>query len=70
MSSSQFGENLKASGFGETISKDGKVINYTKDKAKYSVREHPQKSRGTPGPSADYINGTKQPTLKIRFGVN
>ncbi|WP_233165983.1 hypothetical protein [Pedobacter sp. ASV12] len=67
VNSGEFGTNLEKSGFTKTVSKDGRVINYTKGEAKYSVRESPQTSRGTSGPSADYSNGTKQPILKIRL---
>jgi RHS repeat-associated protein len=68
VNATEFGANLEASGFGKTVSKDGRATTYTKDNAKYSVRQSSQTSRGTKGASADYSNGTKKPTLKIRLG--
>jgi hypothetical protein len=61
---SEFGDNLKSSGWKETTSQDGRATNYTKDGAKYSVY-----SSSTGRPTAEFFpQGSPDFTLKIRLG--
>lgn len=48
---SQFERILLDNGWTRSISKDGKVVNFTKDGAKYSLREG---AKSTGGPTADF----------------
>lgn len=63
----EFGENLKDAGWKETTVDDGRVTNYTKDGAKYSVYSE---AKSTGGPTASFFpeEGAKA-TLKIRLGT-
>ncbi len=57
--------NLSASGFSRSVSKDGKVVNYSKDGKNYAVRDN---ADSTKGPTADYSSsGTERVNLKIRL---
>jgi hypothetical protein len=61
-SPSEFAKNLEDSGFTKDLSKDGKVVNYMKGDAKYTIRQV-SKSRG---PTADrYVEGRQ--VEEIRF---
>ena len=66
VSMGEFGANLESAGYTKTVSSDGKSILYQKGDVKYSLRNN-QTAKGTPGVSADYSNGTKKATLKIRL---
>ena len=58
-------KNLSESGWSKSVSKDGKVTNFEKDGARYSVREG---AKSTGGPTADYYKkGSQSPDLKIRL---
>ena len=57
----EFGRNLKASGFVKSMSRDGKVVNYTAGNKTYSVYS---RTTSTGGPSAQLrVNG--ETILKI-----
>lgn len=65
VSRSTFEKNLSNSGWSKSASKDGKVTNYEKDGAKYSVRDN---AKSTGGPTADYYKaGSDKPDIKIRL---
>jgi hypothetical protein len=62
----EFGDNLVANGFSRIVSKDGKVLIYTKDGVKYTLRE---KADSYNGWTAEYFPaGSTGATLKIRLG--
>ena len=59
----EFGRNLEASGFVKSMSRDGKVVNYTAGNKTYSVYS---RTTSTGGPSAQLrVNG--ETILKIRL---
>jgi RHS repeat-associated protein len=61
----EFESELSNSGWTRTLSSDGKVVNYARDGARYSVRAT---SDSTGGPTAEYfVEGAKKAILKIRM---
>ncbi len=61
----EFGKDLEAEGWTKSVSKDGKSTIYTKDGAKYAVRDYSNQGSIT----ADFTPaGSSNPTLKIRLG--
>lgn len=62
----EFEKNLLDEGWSKSVSKDGKVVIYEKDGARYVIRED---AKSTGGPTADYYKpGSKQIDTKIRMG--
>jgi hypothetical protein len=65
LSRANFEKNLTNSGWTRSVSKDGRVVNYEKDGARYSVRDN---AKSTGGPTADYYKaGSDKPDIKIRL---
>nr|WP_238980504.1 RHS repeat-associated core domain-containing protein [Geobacillus sp. YHL] len=65
VSKAEFEKNLLRNGWRKSKSKDGKTTIFTKDGAKYVLRDE---AKSTDGPTADYYpKGSKKMTLKIRF---
>jgi RHS repeat-associated protein len=61
----EFEENLSSAGWTKAVSKDGQVTIYTKDGARYVVRDD---AKSTGGPTADFYQpGSKGIDLKIRL---
>jgi hypothetical protein len=61
----EFEENLSATGWTKAVSKDGQASIYTKDGARYVVRDD---AKSTGGPTADFYQpGSKGIDLKIRL---
>lgn len=64
VSKAEFEANLRNDGWAQTLSKDGKVDIFTKDGARYTVRD--ESNAGVP--TADFIPaGASRGTLKIRL---
>jgi hypothetical protein len=62
---SDFEQNLRDSGYNESVSKDGKVSNFDNGTQRYSVRDY---SNSGPPTAEFFPNGSGKATLKIRLG--